>query len=317
MKLMKKFLILFVIIGLLFGGYFYVPAFAAQVNRVLYQSPCDSPRTFSIGTIDPRFNLTKTELIQDAQQAGSVWKNNNGVVLVQYDPTSKLTLNMVYDQRQALNTQINNLNNQVDQQKDTLTPRIADYEKRAAIFKQKSADLNSQIDYWNSQGGAPKEEYDKLVAQQKALQDEAAQLQQMAQELNQSTDTYNTQVRQLDQKVDDYNTTLLSKPEEGLYVRDGNNEKIDIYFNNSKQELIHTIAHEMGHALGLGHNHNVASIMYPLTNEAVTPSSQDETALAQVCKKQNIFYIAYNHLSILASQLKQTLMTSFNHASSS
>src|SRR6266550_6114789 len=113
----------------------------------------------------------------------------------------------------------------------------------------------------------------------------------MADQLNLSTDQYNEQIQQLNQKVDNYNNVLVNKPEEGLYSRDGMNETIDIYFNNSQQELIHTIAHEMGHALGLGHNSNPQSIMYPQTNLAITPSIKDEDTLAQVCQKRSIFLL--------------------------
>src|SRR5437879_1842596 len=131
---MKKIIVLLVIVGLLFVCYANKTVLAEKANQFLYQSPCDSPKTFRIGSIDPRFHLSKNELIQDAQEAGNVWKNNQGIILLKYDPNSGMPLNMVYDQRQYLNSQINSLNNQVTQQKNSLNPEISDYEQKVASF---------------------------------------------------------------------------------------------------------------------------------------------------------------------------------------
>lgn len=311
--MMKKLLAFILIIGLLFLAYTQNPVFAEKVDTILYSSPCDTPKTFSIGSIDPRFNISKETLIADAEEAGAVWKNDQGMSLLKYDPNSPLTITMIYDQRQSLNNQISNLNSQVEQQKQNLKPEISDYENRVAAFKQKSHELNAQIEYWNSKGGAPEDVYNKLKEQQKELQQEAAQLQQMAAALNQSTDDYNNQIQQLDQKVNSYNQALQNKPEEGLYIRNGTDERIEIYFNNSRQELIHTLTHEMGHALGLRHNSNPQSIMYPSTNTAVTPSNDDLAALMDVCQKRSILQNAAINISYLVYSLEQKLAITIKH----
>jgi predicted Zn-dependent protease len=305
--MMKKIIVAIIIAVLLFAGYFNRATIAQGAYQILYQSPCQAPKTFRIGSVDPRFNISKDELMLDAEKAGGVWKNDQGVVLMQYDPNSSMPINMVYDQRQYLNSQINTLNNQVSQQKNSLKPEISDYQQKVAAFKKESNDLNAQVQYWNTKGGAPQDVYNSLIAKQQALQQQATQLQQMADQLNQSTDQYNDQIQQLNQQVDNYNNVLVNKPEEGLYSRDGADEKIDIYFNNSQQELIHTLTHEMGHAIGLGHNANPKSIMYPQTNLAVTPSVDDEYALSQVCEKRSIFEIAATQIVLLLGELHQKL----------
>jgi peptidoglycan hydrolase CwlO-like protein len=306
---MKKLIALSVVLALSAVCYLNRTALVAEANQILFISPCDSPKTFRIGTIDPRFGISKEELISDAEEAGDAWKNDSGMVLLKYDPNANMPINMVYDQRQSLNSQINTLNNQVSEQKSSLKPEISEYDQKVAAFKQQSDDLNTQIQYWNSKGGAPQDTYTKLTAQQQSLQQQASQLQQMATQLNQSTDQYNSQIQQLNQKVDTFNTVLTSTPEEGEYTRDGTNEEIDIYITNSQRELIHTLAHEMGHSLGLGHNSNPNSIMYPYTNTAITPSINDESALAVVCQKENIIVFGAKNFVDIVGTLKQDITT--------
>ncbi len=305
---MKK-LIPLIVGVLLIVGYIFRTPLLAEANHILFISPCDTPKTFRIGTIDPRFEISKEELISDAEEAGKAWENNNGSVLLRYDPDARMPINMVYDQRQSLNSQITTLNNQVTQQKSTLKPEISEYEQKVAAFKQQSNDLNSQIQYWNNKGGAPEDTYAKLTEEQQSLQQQGAQLQQMAVQLNQSTDQYNSQIQRLNQKVDTFNTVLNSTPEEGEYTREGTNEEIDIYITNSQHELIHTLAHEMGHSLGLGHNNGSDSIMYPYTNTATIPSVADEKALEIVCQKQNIFVFAAENVVQIVGSLKQDVNT--------
>lgn len=54
--------------------------------------------------------------------------------------------------------------------------------------------------------------------------------------------------------------------DQGLYYTEG----IDIYYFEDEDDLRITIAHELGHALGIGHTDDPATLMYPLkskTNE--------------------------------------------------
>jgi len=262
-----------------------IKAFAQEkINQYFYVSSCDTPINYTVGTIDPRFGVTKTQFLADIQKAETIWDNTEDNKLFEYNPGSQnsLTINLVFDQRQQLNTRVNNLKNQVGEANQSLKPQISQYNQEKTSLEKQLSDLNNQINSWNQKGGAPPDEYQQLLQEQNDLKTEADKLNQEAKQLNLSTQAYNTDVFNLNHTINTYNEVLLKKPEEGLF--NPNTNSINIYFDNSYSELIHTLAHEMGHSLGLGHNQNQKSIMYPYTNQVTTPSADDTKALDLVCQ---------------------------------
>ncbi len=301
---MKKLGFLVATLAVLMAGYVFKSPISAFADSILYHSPCDTPRTYHIGSIDPKYNLTQEKFIFSINQASDIWSNAEKKELFSYDPKGTIQINLVYDQRSLLNSQINDLNSKVKEQQNALDPQIADYKKRSAEFRAKITQLNNDIEYWNGKGGAPPDEYEKLINRQKSLQIEADSLKNEAVSLNQSTNLYNEQVGQLHQTVDSFNQELSFKPEEGEYIYDNGEETINIYFDNSQSELEHTLAHELGHALGIGHNNNVSSIMYPRTTEAISLSADDKVGLEKACQKQSVVKTAGTKLALIIRSLR-------------
>ena len=270
------------------------PLFEA-ITRPLAVSPCDYSIKYKIGDIDSRFGLTQNEVNSNINDAITIWRNAEGKVLFEQGTKNALEINLVYDARQALNSQIDTLKNKINEEKNTLDPQIQAFNAKSDDFKSRLGALNGEIAYWNSHGGASPEEYQKISAERDLLTREADELNAMAKNLNGSANTFNTQVGVLNQTVDTFNQSLKLKPEEGLYQPAQN--KIDIYFNISHTELVHTLAHELGHAIGIDHNSNPNSIMYPYTTTVTSPSPDDLTALKKVCQPQFFMEIAAQKLA--------------------
>lgn len=256
-----------------------------------FQPPtiCDNPISYKIGTIDNRYNTTKSQFLIDVRRAADTWSFEYGRPLFSYNTTNKksIVINMTYDERQEYRNEINDQKGQVTQEEGKLTFDIREFDRRSEAFKKKLEDFNKQVEYWNSQGGAPKDEFDKLVKQQDELKKEAEELNAMASTLNQSVDKFNVDIVQLNKTVDTFNTVLQDKPEQGLY--DPKTNTITIFFHDNKQELIHTLAHEFGHALTIDHIPDPKAIMYEKTNLSTTLAPKDALALQNACKKRTIY----------------------------
>lgn len=268
---------------------------SVSFNNLITYSYCDQPISYYVDTVDPKFNLSREDFSADTNQAASIWNKTWGKKLFVYDPKGKLSVNLIYDERQSLNSKINQLKNDVQSEKQSLNPKIEEYRKLSSDFKQKLDSLNSEIEHWNQRGGAPPDEYDKLIQKQQDLQTQANDLNAMAQKLNISTDIYNSQVDKLNKTIETFNNVLEDRPEEGLF--DGPNNRIEIYFNINEEELIHTLAHEFGHALGIGHVNNPLAIMYFKTSQKIVPAKEDIEKLQEVCKRRSYIDLFKNNIS--------------------
>lgn len=91
--------------------------FAGLLGLILYQNmqqpqlrlnplldrlthPFDQRIRYRIAEVDPRFGLNEHELKQISQQATDIWKQGLGQDYFVYDPNARLSIRLIYDQRQ-------------------------------------------------------------------------------------------------------------------------------------------------------------------------------------------------------------------------
>ena len=85
---------------------------------------------------------------------------------------------------------------------------------------------------------------------------------------------------------------------------DGKTNEIYIYLIADKNELIHTLAHEMGHALNFDHSLYPHSIMYPFVTKIVNTSSDDEIEVQKLCEKQNLFKLYTREIPVIIQRIQ-------------
>jgi len=264
-----------------------------------YYGVCDTPMTFKIGRIDSGFKLSQKDFLKDINEATNIWEKSIGKNLFEYDVDGELTINLIYDDRQKTVELRNDIgdDNKVAQsvkeeyqgKLDILKMEESKYNAILAEYNAKIGKYNADVEYWNTKGGAPKNEFSQLSARKKSLDIEKQQLEvlrlnltKMSNDIKVYVDKYNLLVDNINTKVEVVNLNA-GEIEEGLYT--SKNNTIDIYQYDDQTKLIRVLAHELGHSLGIDHNDNKESIMYKINDGyKKTLSVEDMTDLKRVCR---------------------------------
>ena len=235
--------------------------------------PCARPISYALGSIDSRFGVTDAAVIREANAAAGIWNEAAGKIVLVYDPEAKLTINLIYDEREA-NAK---LGAQITREEDAADAARAALETQRREFLSAEALYNKKVKAINARGGATPEEAAALEIERKALQ-------QFADSVNAAAAAFNKNIAALNAKIREYNQLAGRVFEQGQYVRDKEGERINIYQFLNNVQLKRVLAHEFGHALGLGHNEDPDAIMYAKNESGnLTPTEADLSALAALC----------------------------------
>jgi hypothetical protein len=287
-----------IVVGVLaFGAAYYYR------TEIQYSNPCAAVIKYSLGSIDPHFAINRQDTLAALATAASIWNSAKGREVLQYDPAGPLVISLVYDEREKaimLGKVIENEQSGYAAKKALLDAEQTRYESakaahdaRRAAFLSRSQAYSAQVAAANARGGATKDEYAALEAERRALSVEQDVLNSEVDALNATATQIQADVAELNalakntnSKVGVYNESANKDFEQGLYKQDEQgNKTITIYGFADRAELTRTLAHEFGHALGLDHNDDPSSVMYPYIKAGtLTLSKKDQEALSASCK---------------------------------
>lgn len=256
----------------------------AQSNLLIGSS--HQPLKYQIAFIDPRFQLTKEQLIEISQQAAEIWHKETGKTYFIYDPEAQLSINLIYDDHQIIKSeQQENLNALLQKQEqwriknEEIILNKQEIDQLSSDLNKKRNSLKAEFEHYQrdvtdfNQGEHLYYLTDELKERQNQLQQISGNLQNESNNLNFKIQLLNIKIKELNQEQSDL-TTLMTQFKleqkasiqtfhKGLFSQN----QIQIYGYASLNDLRLTLAHEFGHALGLKHTTDPKSLMYPRLKE--------------------------------------------------
>lgn len=302
---MKHFLRFFFF--LILFTFFVLGVFLFWKNKESLFSPCLPPLTYSLSTIDPQFGLTKEEVLKALREAEAVWEEPLGKDLFSYEEGAPFVINFIYDERQentlhaqkleelitSDTTEYNELVKALEKSKKEIEKLAQEYETLFIDYSKEVDHYNQAIYDWNQRENLSENDMEDLLLHHEELEKKHQKVSLLGERINmlatktkKLADTINQKAQGVNTFVDTYNTLSEKMPifSKGTYQ----SQAIVIYQFSTREDLILTLAHELGHSLGIDHTEDPTSIMYPVFDEQSTQpimaTEIDIASLRQACK---------------------------------
>jgi len=237
--------------------------------------PCDVPLRWRVDEVDERFGITRQEAEDAVRLAGMLWEDAVGSVLFTKDTEGGFPVRFVYDERQEVSGERLRAQAELDESSRAIQEARAGLEARNEEIERKRSEYDRRLrDY--RQRLERREEGDEEA--RAALERERRDLEALAEEVNRMVDLVNSETEELNRRIAQHNRAsadLVNRfpPEtvqsgtfrESRRTLGGRTVSVEreirIYQFEDREHLILVLAHELGHALGLGHTGVPGSVM--------------------------------------------------------
>ena len=248
------------------------------------RAACEVPVLWRVDGIDPRFGLSEADAAGAVRAAAFLWESALGRVLLFRESDEGIPIRFEYDERQEetrvrqtriaeVDAEARALEESADDLelvRSRLESRRSIHQARLTAYRDRLATLEEMVEFWNARGGAPAEEVERLRQLEAEVDQLRASANATAVEVNRLVDALNRETEAHNLRVDEANRRRaairdaypIQVVQSGEYLEStrgigpltlSRDAEIRIYQFEDRDHLTLVVAHELGHALGLGH----------------------------------------------------------------
>jgi hypothetical protein len=293
-----------------------------QARHSFAHAPCGIPVHFALGEVDPRFGFDRLTVMTALVEAANLWQGfSEAVLFLESDHPRAMAVSLRFDQRQAsANTRrslrggLERDQRQLESDQEMLRQwgeRIASardaHDRESEELARRVRAREREVASWNAGEGSQTEARRRaLEAEGSTLRVELDELEHRGHSLNADIAAYNRRAEDLRARAEEFGTRIAqynqassaAPVETGRYSYDrAEGRRIEVFRAESFDELVWVFAHELGHALGIGHVEEAGAVMHALRHEGAGPhasphagtgkptelSAADRAALIEVC----------------------------------